>query len=111
MQHFIAFVDKDADSCFGVSFPDWPGITSAGDTLDEAIANAEAALAFAAEDWTELTGQPLPAARSFDDLGRDPAFRSRIANSILVAIPFRLSRWRRNLPSYTITRRSSSPQT
>jgi predicted RNase H-like HicB family nuclease len=26
MSHHIALIHKDADSCDGVSFPDWPGI-------------------------------------------------------------------------------------
>ena len=41
---FIALVHKDPDSCYGVSFPDVPGCTSAGDTLDEALSNAVDAL-------------------------------------------------------------------
>ena len=35
---------KEADSCFGVSFPMYPGCISCGDTEQEAIENAKEAL-------------------------------------------------------------------
>ncbi len=43
--HYPAVIDKDADSDFGVSFPDFPGCASAGSTLDEAVLGAHEALA------------------------------------------------------------------
>ena len=42
---YIALVHKDKDTSYGVSFPDVPGCISAGDTFEEAIANAGEALA------------------------------------------------------------------
>ena len=36
---YVAFVHKDPDSAYGISFPDFPGCISAGDTMDEVIAN------------------------------------------------------------------------
>jgi predicted RNase H-like HicB family nuclease len=30
MPHYIALIHKDADSCCGVSFPDLPGVFTAG---------------------------------------------------------------------------------
>ena len=35
MPHYIALIHKDANSCYGVSFPDVPGVFTAGDTIDE----------------------------------------------------------------------------
>ena len=43
--HYPAVIDKDADSDFGVAFPDFPGCVSAGTTLDEAVLGAHEALA------------------------------------------------------------------
>ena len=37
MTHYIALIHKDAGSCYGVSFPDVPGVFTAGDTIDEAM--------------------------------------------------------------------------
>jgi predicted RNase H-like HicB family nuclease len=42
---YFALVHKDPGSAYGVVFPDLPGCTSAGGTLDEARANAVEALA------------------------------------------------------------------
>jgi predicted RNase H-like HicB family nuclease len=41
---YIAIVHKEADSDFGVSFPDFPGCITAGRTLDEAKDMAAEAL-------------------------------------------------------------------
>jgi predicted RNase H-like HicB family nuclease len=43
--YFPALVDKDAESDFGVSFPDFPGCVSAGESLEEALLGAQEALA------------------------------------------------------------------
>jgi antitoxin HicB len=90
LRTFIAIIDKDADSAFGVSFPDWPGAFSAGDTLDEAMDNAAQALSFMAEDWTELTGKPVPTPRTLDQLRNDPEFQARTRDAVVAAIPFRM---------------------
>ena len=76
MPHSIALIHKDPDSCYGVSFPDVPGVFTAGDTLDETIAKASEVLSFAAEDWEALTGSPFPAPRTLDALRADAAFLS-----------------------------------
>ena len=70
-----------------MSFPDVPGVITAGDTLDEAIAQAAEVLTFAAEDWEELTGAPFPAPRSLDALRMDPAFRADADGAVVAAIP------------------------
>ena len=87
MTHYIALIHKEPDSCYGVSFPDVPGVTTAAGTLDEAIRKAAEALAFAAEDWTELTGQAFPPPRTIDELRADPAFSQDAADAMVAAIP------------------------
>lgn len=71
MAHYIALIHKDSDSCYGVSFPDVPGVFTAGDSIDEAIRKAAEALAFAAEDWSELDGKQFPTPRTIDELRAD----------------------------------------
>ena len=90
MPHYIALIHQDADGCYGVSFPDWPGIITAGDTLDEAIEQAAEALTFAAEDWENPDGsKEIPKPRTIEELRADPEFRQDAANAIIEAIPFR----------------------
>lgn len=50
---YIALIHKDQDSAYGVSFPDFPGCITAGDTFDEAMAMAKEALGFHAEGMLE----------------------------------------------------------
>jgi antitoxin HicB len=89
MAHYIALIHKDGDSCYGVSFPDVPGVITAGDTLDEALAEAAEALAFAAEGWAEDTGEPFPPARNLDDLRADADFIQQSVDAVLAAVPLK----------------------
>lgn len=50
---YIALIHKDAGSDYGVSFPDLPGVITAGSTLDEARDLAAEALAFHLEGLAE----------------------------------------------------------
>ncbi|WP_296572535.1 type II toxin-antitoxin system HicB family antitoxin [Phreatobacter sp.] len=88
MPSYIAIVHKDSDSCYGVQFPDVPGVFSAGDTIDEAVANAAEAIAFAAEDWEALRESSFPAPRSIDQLRSDPAFAEAATDGLLLIVPF-----------------------
>ena len=90
MTHYIALIHKDADSCYGVSFPDVPGVFTAADTIDKAISKAAEVFEFAAADWSELSGESFPAARTIDELRALPEFRERAADAIIAAVPFRL---------------------
>jgi predicted RNase H-like HicB family nuclease len=89
MPHYIALVHKDSDSCYGVSFPDVPGVFTAGDTIDEAMRNAVKVLEFAAEDWSDLSGERFPSPRTIDELRLDPEFRDQAADAVVAAVPFR----------------------
>ena len=58
-------------TAFGVVVPDLPGCFSAGDTLDEAVTNAEEAAAA----WIDATldaGQPIPRTSSLDGTRGNP---------------------------------------
>jgi predicted RNase H-like HicB family nuclease len=88
MPSYIAVVHKDPESCYGVQFPDVPGAFSAGDTIDEAVANAAEAIAFAAEDWEELQGMPFPLPRTIDQLRSDPTSTEAAEGGMLLIVPF-----------------------
>ena len=89
MAHYIAIIHKDRDSSYGVSFPDVPGVFTAGDTIDEAIRKAADVLEFAAEDWSDLEGMKFPAARTIDELRADPVFQEQAKDGVIAAVPFR----------------------
>src|ERR1700722_11582415 len=59
MRQYIAIIHKDADSDFGVSFPDLPGVVTAGVDLDDARRMAEEALALHLRGMEE-DGESIP---------------------------------------------------
>jgi len=71
MPHYIALIHKDVGSDYGVSFPDFPGLATAGRSLDEARALAEEALAFHIEGMI-ADGEALPEPAALDDVMSDP---------------------------------------
>lgn len=59
MAAYIALIRKERGSVFGVEFPDFPGCISAGDSLDEAVANAKEALELHIEGLLQ-DGEAIP---------------------------------------------------
>lgn len=64
MRYYIAIIEQgDDETSYGVRFPDLPGVHPASDkSLEDAIAQAHAALAFYAEDYEDE--DDMPEARS-----------------------------------------------
>ena len=85
--HF-ALVHKDEDTSYGVSFPDVPGCISAGDTFEEAVANAGEALAGHLA-LMRADGDAVPTPRSFEELRRDPSFVDDAADAIVTVVQVR----------------------
>jgi predicted RNase H-like HicB family nuclease len=85
--YYVAVIEKDPDSAFGVWFPDVEGCFSAGETLEEAVANAAAALRQHTEAL-ESAGHQLSAARASDEVLRDKDVRASVkAGAVLFAVP------------------------
>lgn len=75
---FIAYLHKDKNSDYGVSFPDFPGCITAGSTLEEAHSMAIEALALHVAGMRE-DGEPIPSPSTLDDLRGDPAMKGSVA--------------------------------
>ena len=82
---FAAFVHKEPGCCYGVSFPDVPGCASAGDTLDEALANAVDALSGHVRAMAS-DGEACPRPRSLEDISSDPKFTEDMKGAIISAV-------------------------
>ena len=78
--HYVAVIDKDADSAYGVRFPDLPGCFSAADTFDEIVPNAIEALALFFEDRAIVPARGMEAVR--EEVAEDLA-----AGAVLMMIP------------------------
>jgi antitoxin HicB len=87
--HYIALIHKEADGCYGVSFPDIPGVITGGDTIDEAMQQAAEVLSFAAEDWTNPDGSTgFKPPSTIDELRKDPEFVEDSKDALVALIEF-----------------------
>lgn len=84
MRQFIALIHKDKDSDYSVSFPDLPGCVTAGASLDEAMTQAEEALALHVEGLIE-DGEPLPEPSTLEAVMAERENRNAVA--FLVTLP------------------------
>ena len=83
MRSYIGLIHKDADSHFGVSFPDFPGVITAGTSLDDARAMAEEALSLHIEGLA-ADEEAIPEPSGLEEIMSDPDNRSGVA--ILVSV-------------------------
>ena len=83
---YIAFIHKEPDSVYGVSFPDVPGCISAGDTIDEAVRNAVEAFAGHIR-MLEADCDPVPEPRDFDAIMNDDSLADERAGAMTTVIP------------------------
>ena len=90
MTAYVALIHKDADSDYGVSFPDLPGCFSAGDDVDEALRNAEEAVALYAEAEAK-DGRALPHPRTLSELRNDPASESDLRDHMVALVPLKVT--------------------
>lgn len=83
---YVAFIHKDEEPGFGISFPDFPGCISEGDTIDETIQRGACALAFHIEGMIE-DGETIPAPRSLQDIERDPSLAEWREGATICFVP------------------------
>jgi predicted RNase H-like HicB family nuclease len=83
MRNYIGLIHKEAASDFGVSFPDFPGVITAGTSLDDARAMAEEALAFHVEGMV-ADGEVVPEPSTLEQVMTDPDNKDGVA--ILVGV-------------------------
>lgn len=85
VRFYAAIIERGEEPGFGVTFPDFPGCVSAGDTVQQAAMNAEEALrghiGLMIQD-----GDPIPMPMPLDEVPSDPEVRE--AARLLVRIDF-----------------------
>jgi predicted RNase H-like HicB family nuclease len=82
MAGYVALVHKDEGTSYGVSFPDVPGCVSAGDTMEEALANAAEALAGHLA-LMRADGDPIPRPRGLGAIKADLEFSDDLKGAIV----------------------------
>ena len=89
MPQYVALIHKDNDGCYGVSFPDLPGVITGGDTVEEAMEEAAEVLHFAAEDWTNPDGSTgFKPPSTIDQLRSNPEFLEDAKDAVIAFVEF-----------------------
>ena len=83
---YIAYLHKEKNSDFGVSFSDLPGCVTAGKTLEEARKLAVEALTLHMAGMIE-DGAALPEASALDELVGDPAMKGTVVFLVSAKAP------------------------
>jgi predicted RNase H-like HicB family nuclease len=90
MPRYIAIVeDAGPETAIGVWFPDLPGCFSAGDDIDDALRNAEEALALYAESEKD-EGRTLPTPRTLTELRKDSEVADDLRDFMVALVPLPL---------------------
>ena len=79
--HYVAVIDKDPDSAYGVRFPEVPGCFSAADTFEDIVPSAIEALSLFFEDTKPLPPRGLERVR--EQVADDIA-----GGAVLMMIPY-----------------------
>ncbi len=86
MPTYIALLRKDPSSDFGVDFPDFPGCTTVGRTLQEAKELAAEALTGHLEVMAEFK-EPIPEPSSVEAIMADPDNADAVPFLVTVPVP------------------------
>ena len=78
MRNYIALIHKEDGSDYGVSFPDFPGVITAGTDLDDARAMAAEALSFHVNGLVE-DGEAIPEPSTLETVMADITNRDAVA--------------------------------
>jgi predicted RNase H-like HicB family nuclease len=89
--YYPALIDKDEESDFGVSFPDFPGCVSAGETMQEVMLGVQEALAGHIALML-ADGEPLPSPSTLEDLATEKAPSTVAVTLVPVVLPGRARR-------------------
>ena len=79
--HYVAVIDKDPDSAYGIQFPEVPGCFSAADTFEEIVPNAIEALSLFFEDSEPVSARGL-------EVVRERVAENIAQGAVLMMIPY-----------------------
>ena len=99
---FVSFIHRD-DAGYSVSFPDFPGCVSVGETIDDAVHQGCEALAFHVEGLRN-DRERIPPPRSIDAIKADPEFADWREGADLVLIPLLLDRGSSRRTNFSLDR-------
>lgn len=88
MPFAVALIHQnEGGDAFGISFPDFPGAVSAGDTAEQAIQRGTALLNFHIAGMVE-DGETVPEARTLEQLRGDKKFVEDSAGAEIITVKY-----------------------
>ncbi len=87
---YVSFIHQD-EAGYGISFPDFPGCVSVGDSMDDVIRHGCEALAFHVAGMAE-DGDNIPQPRTIDAIKEDPELEEWRRGADLALIPLLVDR-------------------
>ena len=89
MPQYVALVHKESDGCYGVSFPDLPGVITGGDSFDEALEEAAECWHLPLKTGSIRTVRPASSrqAPSISCAG-DPEFLEEARDAVIAFVEF-----------------------
>lgn len=87
MTHYVAIVEEEPGKAVGIWFPDLPGCFSDGDTVDEALLDAQEALTLWADTLAD-DARPMPRPRKLAELKADPETARELKTFMIALVPF-----------------------
>ena len=84
-KYYLGIVEKDADSAWGVWFPDMPGCFPAADAFDD-LPRVAAELLRQHVEALESNGRAVPTLRSIGDVMRDEEVRKAITRGAMTML-------------------------
>ncbi len=88
---YVAFIHHELEVGYGISFPDFPGCVSLGNTVDEAVRHGCEALAFHFEGMVS-DGDPIPSPRTIEEIKADDELAEWRLGADIVFVPLLLDR-------------------
>ena len=88
---YVAFLHDDDEPGVGISFPDFPGCVSDGETVDDALRRGAEALSFHVEGMM-ADGEPIPQPRSLHDIRADETLAEWRDGATIAFVPLILDR-------------------
>lgn len=85
MANYIAIVHKEANTDFGISFPDFPGCITAGESIDEAKDLAQEVLTLHIQGMFE-DGEKLPAPSKLENIMANEDYADAVV-FLVVTVP------------------------
>ena len=88
---YVAFLHDDSEPGFGISFPDFPGCISDGDTVDDALRRGAEALSFHVEGML-ADGERIPQPRSLQNIRADKSLAEWRDGATIAFVPLILDK-------------------